>query len=450
MRLSLKTMTGRIAAPVLTLTLVSLVGLAFTLGIRQQRAAETALNVKAAGLASLLEKISVPFIENFDFAPLENFVQETMKDPEVAYVVFYDEKGKALTKAGTEATPAGDVFKLDREVHNASGAVVGKVSMGISRESLMQVRRQLLRATLIAVAVSMCIMGAGVILIARTIGNKLNRMVTGLTAAASELFGASSQLESASQRLAETTSEESQQIQKNSDELKDISSSTRRSAEQSARLSETMTATNHVIEQSNSGLQNLKQSMGQMTEAAEKTSQIITEISAIAFQTNLLALNAAVEAARAGDAGKGFAVVASEVRDLATRTSQAAARTAELIVQTRTRAVDGKRLVEETDRVFQSVLENARGNTSLLGELRSASDVQAQAVSKVADAESSLATMVQQVAAISQETASAAAEMSGQTQQLDNVVAELMLLSGTSRAGERRKTIALSAVKRVG
>ncbi|MBL9036514.1 MAG: hypothetical protein JNN33_17250 [Rhodospirillaceae bacterium] len=65
------------------------------------------------------------------------------------------------------------------------------------------------------------------------------------------------------------------------------------------------------------------QSVQELSIAAQKIGDIIKLINEIAGQTNLLALNATIEAARAGEAGKGFAVVASEVKNLATQTAKA-------------------------------------------------------------------------------------------------------------------------------
>jgi methyl-accepting chemotaxis protein len=67
----------------------------------------------------------------------------------------------------------------------------------------------------------------------------------------------------------------------------------------------------------------VSESVGQLGRAAQLIGKVTETISNISAQTNLLALNATIEAARAGAAGKGFAVVANEIKDLAQQTEKA-------------------------------------------------------------------------------------------------------------------------------
>jgi len=161
-----------------------------------------------------------------------------------------------------------------------------------------------------------------------------------------------------------------------------------------------------------------------LAEQAQAIGDITSAVSDIAEQTNLLALNAAVEAARAGDQGRSFAVVATEVRNLAQRCGSAA-KEIKLLVGASTEAVDaGSRLMLEADGTMGEIVDAVAGVNQRIGQISSASVSQSSDLKQVSASVSQLDQATQQNAALVEQSAAAATNLSQQATRLVKAVSQ--------------------------
>ncbi|MCP3923865.1 MAG: hypothetical protein GY714_14905 [Desulfobacterales bacterium] len=263
-------------------------------------------------------------------------------------------------------------------------------------------------------------------LIILKITRRLYDIVNNLNNAASQVSEGSGSIASSSQSLADGSSSQAASLEESSASIEEMSAMTKLNAENAASANDIMKGTRQIVVKANDAMGQLVDSMDEISRASEETFQIIKTIDEIAFQTNLLALNAAVEAARAGDVGAGFAVVADEVRNLALRAAEAANSTTSLIEGTVEKISTGTDIVNTANQAFTEVTDSSGKAGTLIEEISTASKEQADGIDQINRAVAAMDQVVQNTAAISEESASAAEEMSAQAVEMNGIVKALV------------------------
>lgn len=241
------------------------------------------------------------------------------------------------------------------------------------------------------------------------------------------------QITKASQSLAGATSETAASVEEISSTLNEISSKTEKNAQDAQSARGLFLETQKFANQGIKNMTNMNQAMGRIDESSKSIAKIIKVIDSIAFQINLLALNAAVEAARAGTHGKGFAVVAEEVRNLASRSSKAASETAGMIENSLGIFKEGQMISDILSSDFKEITDSVERMESLIRNISISSKEQAESIAQVNDATRQIGHVTQQNTAISEETSSAAVELSRRIKELNSVTQSLTVDNGSSK-----------------
>lgn len=176
----------------------------------------------------------------------------------------------------------------------------------------------------------------------------------------------------------------------------------------------------------------ISEAVDQLSQKTQQIGGILDAISAISVQTNLLALNASIEAARAGEHGRGFAVVAEEIRKLAEESSRSADEVRLIVGNIQ---VDSKKTVTSMDLLKENATAQDSSVKSVLDAFGTIGEAYTQISGHIGNIEQSVKELtlsqevihgnIENISAVSEQTAAAAEEVTASMDQQVSAVEEV-------------------------
>lgn len=255
----------------------------------------------------------------------------------------------------------------------------------------------------------------------------LNKAVSDIHMAAKEVASGSGQVAEGAQSLAEGTTDEASVAQELTATVTEVSERVNKNAENAKEAGQLAGIARDSVEEGSTQMNEMVEAMEEIKNSTNEIQGIIKVIEDIATQTNLLSLNASIEAARAGEAGKGFAVVASEIGGLAEQSANATKNTIALIEKCISATEKGNIKVEQTSKSLEDVKEKTEVAGSLIQQIAKASDEQAKALTEIVKGINQVSDTIQSNSAISQQSAAAAEELTGQAEFLQQTIGKFQI-----------------------
>lgn len=262
----------------------------------------------------------------------------------------------------------------------------------------------------------------GLLLALESMRQNLFKLAVGVRSASEDIGNASTEIAQGSQNLSDRAEDTAAAVQNTLEAIGHLGASVNEISE-SARSAQTLSGDAcTVAERSGAVMAQVVTTMNDIDDASRKIADITAIIDGIAFQTNILALNAAVEAARAGEQGRGFAVVASEVRALAGRSAEAAKEIKVLIGASLEKVSSGSVQVNRAGGTAIEVTGSVKQVSSMISGIASEAVLQVERIAQANQFVSQLDTVAQQNAALSEQSAAAAAGLRQRATQLTDLV----------------------------
>ncbi len=251
--------------------------------------------------------------------------------------------------------------------------------------------------------------------------DELRSLVVGVNKATEQVARASQDAQGTSEHLLQASEKQSREIEETSaavlqmaDSINEVSANAAESAKVAQQSLQAADKGAIAVQNSIAGMNEIRgqiqetaKRIKRLGESSQEISEIVELISDITEQTNILALNAAIQAASAGEAGRGFTVVAEEVQRLAERSGEATKQIGAIVKTIQTDTHDAVAAMEQST---QGVVEGAK-----------LSDAAGQALSEIERVTRSLADLIDTISRATQAQADAAGKVATNMQDIQDI-----------------------------
>ncbi|AWK50557.1 chemotaxis protein [Clostridium beijerinckii] len=236
--------------------------------------------------------------------------------------------------------------------------------------------------------------------------------------------GATNQSQNAQNGVSEMNdlSDKLDEINSNSNEMDKLSINTKELGSKGLSMIDTLIEKSNKTKIATTEVNEIVQDMNESTKQINTISETISQITE---QTSLLSLNASIESARAGEAGKGFAVVAEEIKKLAEQSKNSTKEIKIIIESIQKKSEIAVKAIKSTENIVNEQDLTVGQTQKVFNEILKSIGIM---IDKVEDVKLSIVDInkkkqsavseIENISAISQETASASEEVTASTEEI--------------------------------
>ncbi len=326
---AVRSIRGRFLILTTTLIVTLFGGLGAFIAYQNSAEIKKSLDSKAGSVADLASLSGAEHLANFNFMGLDNLVQDILKDPEVSFAGFYNEKKELVTKSRIPASTSS-LKVVERVLKSSDGATtLGTLKIGYKTDSVARTLRKsvllvaagtLLTIILFSIGISIAAeriilkpisrlssviehvaggdlsqqldiisndeLGDLTVALNGMIGN-LNSMVSQVNNAADELNTITGNLLSASGKVVEAAKLQSEGVSSTSSAVIQINASIKGVNESVAGLSISATESSSSILEMTSSVEEVALNTDTLAQAVADVSSSVTQMAASIKQINL-------------------------------------------------------------------------------------------------------------------------------------------------------------------